>query len=118
MLSTITPVYFTYNTDPEKKRRIGVIAQNVLPVFPELVVVNPNPEELLGVDYTNFAGPLIAAVKELSARLSNVEAQLAAATVMTGPTGTTGTTGPTGTTGSTEPTEPTGPTGPTGDSTA
>jgi len=80
MLSTITPVYFTYNTDPEKKRRVGVIAQNVLPVFPELVVTNPDPAEMLGVDYTNFAGPLVAAVKELSARLSNVEAKLAATT--------------------------------------
>jgi hypothetical protein len=111
MLSTITPVYFTYNTDPEKKRRVGVIAQNVLPVFPELVVTNPDPAEMLGVDYTNFAGPLIAAIKELSARLSNVEARLAAAGT-TGPTGTTESTGPTGTT------ESTGPTGPTGDSTA
>jgi len=108
MLSTITPVYFTYNADPEKKRRVGVIAQNVLPAFPELVVTNPDPAEMLGVDYTNFAGPLIAAVKELSARLSNVEARLAAATS----TGSTGTTGPTGTT------ESTGPTGPTGDSTS
>jgi hypothetical protein len=80
MLSTITPVYFTYNADPDKKQRIGVIAQNVLPVFPELVVTNPDPAEMLGVDYTNFAGPLIAAVKELSARLSNVEAKLAATT--------------------------------------
>ena len=83
MLSSITPVYYTYNEDSSKKRRVGVIAQDVLSAFPEIVVVNPDPNEMMGVDYSSFAGPLIAAVKELSARLSNVEAMLAAVTATT-----------------------------------
>jgi hypothetical protein len=83
MLSSITPVYYTYNEDSAKKRRVGVIAQDVLSAFPEIVVVNPDPNEMMGVDYSSFAGPLITAVKELSARLSNVEARLAAVTATT-----------------------------------
>ena len=80
MLSSITPVYYTYNTDPDKKRHVGVIAQEVLPTFPEIVVVNSDPNEMMGLDYSSFVAPLITAVKELSARLSNVEARLAATT--------------------------------------
>lgn len=112
----VTPVYYTLNACINDKRRIGVIAQEVVTHFPELVDTDANG--MYGVRYSELVAPLITAVKELSARLSNVEARLAAATVATGPTGTTGPTGPTGTTDSTEPTGTTGPTGPTGDSTS
>jgi len=82
MLSSITPVYFTYNADSNKKRHIGVLAQEVLPVFPDIVASNADPTAMMGVDYGAFAAPLITAIKELSARLSNVEARLAATTTV------------------------------------
>ena len=79
-LSTITPVYYRFNEDIHETKRIGVIAQEVVRVFPELVNVPSDPTQMMSIDYSGFAAPLIAAVKELSARLSNVEAQLAART--------------------------------------
>ena len=106
MLSTITPVYYSMKSDPTNTPHLGVLAQEVQKMFPEFVTeviqATDTTPGYLGVSYGSFVTPLIAAVKELSARLSNVEARLAAA----------GTTGPTGTT------ESTGPTGPTGDSTS
>jgi len=73
----ITPVYYTLNNDTDKVRRVGVIAQEILPHFPEAVMTDANG--MYGVQYSDLISPLIAAVKELSTRLSNVEAQLAAA---------------------------------------
>jgi hypothetical protein len=75
---TITPMYFTLNADTDKIRRIGVIAQEILPHFPE--TVSQSGDGMYGVRYSELIAPLITAVKELSGRLSNVEAKLAATT--------------------------------------
>ena len=74
----ITPVYYTLNSDTDKRRQIGVIAQEVLPHFPETVA--QSGDGMYGVGYSALIAPLITAVKELSGRLSNVEAKLAATT--------------------------------------
>jgi hypothetical protein len=74
---TITPVYYTFKEDTSNIRRIGVIAQEILPLFPECVT---EARDMYAVQYSDLVAPLITAVKELSARLSNVEARLAAAT--------------------------------------
>jgi len=112
-LESITPIYFTWKSGPNTSLQIGVIAQEIQQAIPEAVdTMDIDSTDYLTVKYTELIPHLITAVKELSARLSNVEARLAAATVTTGPTGTTESTGPTGTT------ESTGPTGPTGDSTS
>jgi hypothetical protein len=79
-LSQITPVYYTFKGDPTNKRFVGVIAQEVQQHYPELVDVDPNPDKMISLSYSELVAPLIAAVKELSARLSNVEAKLAATT--------------------------------------
>jgi hypothetical protein len=79
-LSQITPVYYTFKGDPTNKRFVGVIAQEVQQHYPELVDVDPNPDKMITLSYSELVAPLIVAVKELSARLSNVEAKLAATT--------------------------------------
>jgi hypothetical protein len=79
-LSQITPVYYTFKGDPTNKRFVGVIAQEVQQHYPELVDVDPNPDKMISLSYSELVAPLIVAVKELSARLSNVEAKLAATT--------------------------------------
>ena len=65
-----------YNKIGEDTRRAGVIAQEVLNIFPEVVrsVSETNPstgetQELYAVDYGNLAGLLIEAIKELSAKV-------------------------------------------------
>jgi hypothetical protein len=74
----ITPVYYTLNACPDGRRRIGVIAQEVSNCFPE--VVDIVTDGTYSVRYSELVSPLIAAIKELSARLSNVEAKLVATT--------------------------------------
>ena len=63
------------NADTTNIRHIGLIAQEVLPHFPETVSVGW--DGMYGLRYSELVAPLITAVKELSARLSNVEAKLA-----------------------------------------
>jgi DNA-binding beta-propeller fold protein YncE len=75
---TMTPVFYTLNADTSNIRRIGLLAQEVLPHYPE--TVSENTDGFYGLRYTELVSPLITAIKELSARLSNVEARLAAAT--------------------------------------
>lgn len=54
------------------KERVGVIAQEVQEVLPEVVI---DTAEGLGVDYGNLVAPLIEAVKTLAARVRELEAR-------------------------------------------
>jgi len=136
-IEALKPARFEWKADLSNVQ-LGFIAQDVESVIPEAVDgkkyeyewskdSNGNPildsnGQLVMTDIPRYRGfsdrpilaTLVKAFQELSARLSNVEARLAAA----GTTGPTGPTGPTGTTESTGPTGTTGPTGPTGDSTS
>jgi endosialidase-like protein len=60
---------------PEARRQpgVGVIAQDVEAVFPELVTTGP--DGIKRVDYVGLIGPLIEAVKELDARVRALEAR-------------------------------------------
>ena len=71
-LSAISPCYFEYNADGNKKRRIGLIAQECQIDFPE--VVNEGPEDqMLGMCYGDLVPCLIAAIKELTVRIEVLE---------------------------------------------
>lgn len=73
-------VYYSYKADaPDgntypKSRQIGVIAQDVEKVYPELVVTQPGGFK--AVDYPKLTAVLIEAVKELQIRLEKVENEL------------------------------------------
>ena len=53
---------------------MGVIAQEVEAVFPELVTTDEQGHKK--VDYQGLVGPVIEAIKELDARLTEVERRL------------------------------------------
>lgn len=55
-------------------RQMGVIAQELREVFPDLVA--EQPDGFLAVDYAGLLAPVIEALKELDARLSAVEAAI------------------------------------------
>jgi len=59
--------------DKDGKKSVGVIAQEVLEVIPEVV---SEEGEYLGVAYGNLVGVLIEAVKELSAEVKELKAKL------------------------------------------
>ena len=75
-LEKLNPVYYRFHTDLDMKNRIGLIAQEVNEVYPELVGVNTDGMYLL--TYDQLVSPLIAAVKELSARIKVLEAKVTA----------------------------------------
>ena len=79
-MESLSTVYFAWKSDESQRSRIGIIAQEVAKVYPDAVDGNETTEAMMSVRYTEMIPPLIAAIKELSARLSNVEAQLAART--------------------------------------
>ena len=64
---------FTWNdiiADNAGKKDIGVIAQEVQKVFPELISID---NDYLGVNYAGLTAPLISAVKELDAKNTALE---------------------------------------------
>jgi hypothetical protein len=86
-------VAFNLIDDPEKRPQIGLIAQDVASIVPEIVQnfhiatpvdpeVTPLPEEppYLGLDYPKLTALLIESVKELTARVTTLETQLASKT--------------------------------------
>jgi hypothetical protein len=72
-----------YNKIDNLERRVGVIAQEIQEVLPEVVrmVSDTNPstgqtQELLAVDYGNITGLLIEAIKELSAQVDELQKRI------------------------------------------
>lgn len=85
MVESIRTVKFTwkaeddyneaYGLEDDAKKVIGVIAQDVEAVLPEAITHNTNG--YLGVQYTDLIPVCMAAIKELSARVKELEAKLA-----------------------------------------
>ena len=63
-----------YNKIGEQKRSIGVIAQEMLEVMPE--VVSQDEQGMYSVAYGNLVGVLVEAVKELEAKVEQLENKL------------------------------------------
>jgi len=65
---------FTRNDlDDTTKRYTGVIAQEVLTVLPEAVVLGDTSEDTMSVAYGNMMGLMIEAIKELEAKVEKLE---------------------------------------------
>jgi len=74
-LGRISPVYYEYKADESKKRRIGLIAQEVQRDFPETIDIGPGEQKLLGVAYADLVPVLLQAINELSVRVEALEAK-------------------------------------------
>jgi hypothetical protein len=70
-LSTLQTINFCYKDDISKKENIGLIAQEVEMVFPELI--ETNNDGILGVRYTELIPVLIEAIKELKEELDKIK---------------------------------------------
>ncbi|MCM8794634.1 MAG: tail fiber domain-containing protein [Candidatus Omnitrophica bacterium] len=57
---------------------IGVVGEEVGEVFPEIVRYEPNGVDAQGIDYGKLTPALVEAIKELSAKVEILEAELAA----------------------------------------
>jgi uncharacterized protein YaiE (UPF0345 family) len=72
-LLTLRAVKYTWKKDISGKVNLGLIAQDVIKVLPEVVDINDDEDKTLGVKYTELVPVLIAAVQELSAKVSALE---------------------------------------------
>ena len=76
-VSTLRAVIGRYKVDETDKRRAFLIAQDVLAVLPEATSMSTisldDPEEYLAVQYTEVIPLLVAAIKELTARIEALE---------------------------------------------
>ena len=68
-------VSYNRTDSDDTKTKIGVIAQETLPILPE--VVNQDNDGMYNVSYGNMAGLFIEAIKELNDKIAKLEAQLA-----------------------------------------
>jgi len=71
-IEQINGVY--YNLISNEKRCIGLIAQEVEKIIPE--VVYTNTDNTKAIAYNNMVGLLVESIKELSSRISNIEEKL------------------------------------------
>jgi hypothetical protein len=76
-------VYYNRTDDSSKTKKIGVIAQEILPIIPEVVIetVPTDPdgttrEPMLSVDYGNLTALLIEAVKDLNNKILSINNRL------------------------------------------
>jgi hypothetical protein len=83
----LRPVSFTWKTKPERGTKLGLIAQEVREVIPELVIGGSTPDELLGINYAEFAPVLIAGIQELALNQDALTAAFAGLEVSLSPQG-------------------------------
>ena len=68
-LGKVKGVTYSWRKDPSDALHLGVIAQDVLSVYPEAVSTVAKPgekESYYGVEYTALIGPMISAINELN----------------------------------------------------
>ena len=70
-LTTLNPVIFSWKSDDTNKENIGLIAQDVKEVFPQ--VIDTNEDGFLGVRYVELIPVLVKAIQELSAKVTLLE---------------------------------------------
>jgi len=71
-VTNLRGVYYTRKDDEQKKRNVGVIAQEVLEVVPELVSYS-EPSDEYAVKYQNITALLIEAIKEQQQTIQSLQ---------------------------------------------
>jgi hypothetical protein len=66
-------VIHTWKYDNEQKEHLGLIAQDIQKVYPQIVVENDDDIKTLGVNYTELIPVLVKAIQELSAKIDILE---------------------------------------------
>ena len=74
-LVNLSAFYYTLKSDNTNRRRIGVSAQELKPLFPELVF--QEEDGYYSVDYSSLSAVLLNACNELNSKISSLEERLA-----------------------------------------
>jgi hypothetical protein len=75
-LCTLRTVKYTWKKDKTNKVNLGLIAQDVLKVLPEVVDIQEDEINTLGVKYTELVPVLVKAIQELSNELNELKAKI------------------------------------------
>ena len=67
----------SYERKSDGKQEIGVVAEDVDRVLPEVVAHDPDTQEVEGVDYSRLVALLIEAVKSQQAEIERLKSQMA-----------------------------------------
>jgi len=84
IIEAINPVYYSFKADSAATRKVGLIAQNVLSVLPEVVDVPEEEQDAegkqqyMGLAMTDLVPVLIAALKESNLRIKELTDRVAA----------------------------------------
>jgi hypothetical protein len=60
----LNPVCFNWKDDPENKKHLGLLAQDVIGIINEVVDTGDDPEKTLGINYSQFVPVLIKGIQE------------------------------------------------------
>jgi hypothetical protein len=72
-LMTLRTVRYSLKEDKRKKINLGLIAQDVIKVFPEAVDIQNNEIGTMGVRYTELIPVLVKAIQELNEKIENLK---------------------------------------------
>ncbi|MCK6417879.1 MAG: tail fiber domain-containing protein [Alphaproteobacteria bacterium] len=67
---------FVMKDNADKRKRYGVIAQELESVFPEMIIQPDRTEDMRTIDYRDFIAPLISAVQVLNKENKELETQI------------------------------------------
>lgn len=73
-ITSLEPVSFKMKADPEHRTMLGLIAQDVEPIYPDLVTTAPDGTKSMA--YTSLIAPMIEATKEQQAEINQLRAML------------------------------------------
>jgi hypothetical protein len=71
-LNTLRAVNYTWKSDKENSNNLGLIAQDVIKVFPE-IVSESSKDGMYGVKYTELIPVLVKAIQELNEKIKTLE---------------------------------------------
>jgi hypothetical protein len=75
-LNTLRTVKYSWKKDDTNKIHLGLIAQDVIKVLPEIVDINDDEDKTLGVKYTEMIPVLVKAIQELKSQNDDLQAQI------------------------------------------
>jgi hypothetical protein len=75
-IMNLRPVSYSFKTDNENKTSLGLIAQEVKEIIPEIVVEDTTPEKIMGVTYSDLIPVLIHAIQQQQKIIEDQKLQL------------------------------------------
>jgi hypothetical protein len=70
-LSTLNPIVFSWKSDSTNRENLGLVAQDVEKVFPQ--VIDVNSEDMLGIRYSELIPVLVKAIQEVKAEIDELK---------------------------------------------